>query len=148
MNELISYAKKFIGTPYIWGGSHPAKGFDCSGLIQHILASVGMDPAGDQTAQALYDHFIKNGDEVWGFKTGALVFYGHDIQSITHISMCVNSFQVIEAGGGGSKTIDTQSAVAAEAYVRIRPVDHRKDVIAVIFPRYPDWIRQTEMPLG
>lgn len=33
--EMISYARTFIGTKYVWGGSTP-KGFDCSGFIQYI----------------------------------------------------------------------------------------------------------------
>ena len=33
--ELISYAKQFIGVPYVWGGTSP-NGFDCSGLVQYV----------------------------------------------------------------------------------------------------------------
>jgi cell wall-associated NlpC family hydrolase len=148
MTELIEYAKKFIGVSYIWGGSHPSLGFDCSGLIQHILASVGMDPKGDQTAQALFNHFIKEGDEIWEPKIGALMFYGKDKDSITHIAMCVSEHQIIEAGGGGSNTTDLSKAIASEAYVRLRPVDHRKDVLGILMPSYPGWVRQMELKLG
>lgn len=145
MNDLIEYAKKFIGVPYHWGGSHPSLGFDCSGLIQHILQSIGIDPKGDQTAQSLYEHFRMNGDEIWGPKTGALMFYGKDVRSITHVAMCVSEYQIIEAGGGGSNTTDLSKAIASEAYVRLRPIDHRSDLVATVFPQYPDWVRQTKM---
>ena len=34
-SELISYAKQFIGVPYVFGGTSP-NGFDCSGLVQYV----------------------------------------------------------------------------------------------------------------
>lgn len=148
MKELVDYAKSFLHVPYLWGGSHPAYGLDCSGLVQHILASVGMDPKGDQTAQALYNHFLKEGDEVWEPKVGALQFYGKDKEHITHVSFCVSHYQIIEAGGGGSNTTDLSKAIASEAYVRLRPADHRKDRLVILRPRYAEWVRQLELPLG
>ena len=56
MQTLTNYAKSFIGKPYSWAGETPMGGFDCSGLVQTILRSVGLDPAGDQSAQALMDY--------------------------------------------------------------------------------------------
>ena len=39
--ELISYAKQFIGVPYVWGGTSPS-GFDCSGLVQYVYSHFGI----------------------------------------------------------------------------------------------------------
>ena len=41
-SELISYAKQFIGVPYVWGGSSP-NGFDCSGLVQFVYKHFGIN---------------------------------------------------------------------------------------------------------
>lgn len=131
----VTYALSFLGEPYRWGGDDPMAGFDCSGLVQEILASVGLDPLGDQSAQMLYDYFKPVSQSVIG--PGALVFFGKDIRSITHVGFMVNSRCMVEAGGGGSTTTTLDAAIKQNAFVRIRPFDHRKDRVAVLMPRYP-----------
>ena len=37
---IVDYAKKFLGTPYVWGGSSPS-GFDCSGFCQYVYKQMG-----------------------------------------------------------------------------------------------------------
>lgn len=138
MELLIQYALQFVGTPYRWGGKTPA-GLDCSGLIQEILSSVGLDVPGDQTAQAYYYIFSKSG-VMCQAKTGALVFYGRGEHDITHIAMLLDSSRTIEAGGGDQTVINDLEALQKRAYVRIRPISHRSDVVAVIMPPYPYWI--------
>ena len=39
-SALVKYAKKFLGVPYVFGGTTP-KGFDCSGLSQHVYGHFG-----------------------------------------------------------------------------------------------------------
>lgn len=133
---LVEYAMTFVGQPYRWGGDDSIDGFDCSGLAQELLASVGMDPPGDQTAQALYNHFERQGERNV-YLAGALAFYGQSVTKITHVAMLVDQYRVVEAGGGGSKTLSKADAASQNAYVRLRPVNHRKDLIAVIRPLYP-----------
>lgn len=146
MDELISYAKSFLGIPYKFGGSSPMEGIDCSGAVQEWLRSVGVDPSGDQSAMQLYRHFLGMG-RACPAQRGALAFYGQDGDSITHVAMFINEEQVIEAAGGDSTTLTLQDAIKKEAaYVRIRPYDHRKDLIAVLMPSYPAWVMQ--LPLG
>lgn len=135
MKTLYDYALSFLGQPYAWGGDDPVDGYDCSGLVQEILASVGADPAGDQTAQTLYEHFRRQG-RITTPQLGALVFYGENRNAITHVAFCLDRHRVIEAGGGGSKTKTRADAARQNAFVRIRPYDHRKDVLAVWMPEY------------
>lgn len=135
MKALIDYAMSFVGIPYLWGGDDPILGVDCSGLVQELLAAAGEDPPGDQTAQALYDHFIKTGSQkVMG--AGALAFYGKSEKEITHVVFMVNDWQAIGANGGGSKTVNKEEAAKANAFVKLRPVYYRKDLVAIIMPDY------------
>lgn len=130
---LLNYAMQFVGKFYLWGGEGPS-GFDCSGLTQELLRSVGADPPGDQTAQTLYDYF-KHVGIMDKRECGSLVFYGKDLKSITHVAMMLNDWQVIEAGGGGSKNKTIEDADKNHAMVRIRPFNQRKDMVAIIAPR-------------
>jgi cell wall-associated NlpC family hydrolase len=139
INSLVDYAKRFIGLPYIFGGQHPAQGYDCSGFVQHLLQSVGIDPKGDQTAMTLYNHFSEFG-KISLPRVGALTFYGKNVASITHIAFMISEHQIIEAGGGHSTTTDIQKAIADEAFIRIRPFGHRQDLVAILMPDYPLWV--------
>lgn len=142
MKAVLEYARRFIGVPYYWGGDHPAQGFDCSGLIQEILMYVGIDPAGDQNAQALYEYFAKNHADVPP-GPGALVFYGKSLKEISHISMMTSPYTVIEAAGGTSKMAGPEglkAAIDGKAFVKERPLSRRKDIVAIIMPIYPEWV--------
>ena len=134
VSSMIEYAMCFVGTPYKWGGSNPVEGVDCSGLLQEVLASIGMDPSGDQTAQGLFNYFSQGCLHIKG--AGAIVFYGASMSQITHVALMINEFQIIEAGGGGSKTLTREDAGKQNAFVRIRPFGHRKDFVAALMPTY------------
>lgn len=123
--SLISYGLRFIGDPYEWGGDgRKGKGFDCSGLIQEILHSVGALPdRQDRTAQAIYELFKRKSGKP-ACAHGNLVFFGKDLKNITHIGLTVNEFQYLEAGGGGQHT--------DAGMVRLRPKFYRKDLVAEI----------------
>lgn len=135
MQLLKEYALSFVGIPYKWGGSHPVEGYDCSGLVQELLASAGIDPPGDQTAQALFNHFEKNA--TWNARSlGSLAFFGASVSSISHVAMLLDPYRMIEAGGGGSKTLTPADAVRDNAFVRVRLVSSRRDLVAVLKPNY------------
>jgi cell wall-associated NlpC family hydrolase len=134
-NQAASYALSLLGLPYKWGGQNPLQGFDCSGLVQEILASVGTDPKGDQTAQALLNYFSRHG-HISEPRTGALSFYGLSISGIRHVGFCLNEYQMIEAAGGDSKTLTMKDAIKDDAYVRIRPIMYRSDFIHCLYPNY------------
>lgn len=133
--ESLQYAMSFLGTPYKWGGANPISGVDCSGFVQEVLTSCGIDIQGDQNAQAYYNHFSIHG-ALNVFGAGALAFYGKDEKSITHITLFINDWQTIGANGGGSHVIDKSFADKNDAFVKIRPFDYRKDLVAVYMPIY------------
>ena len=138
-NEFISFCKQYLGRPYIWGGSGPDV-FDCSGYVQVVLARIGLDPPGDQTANDLYRYFTdpRKGVAVATPKCGCLVFYGKP-SKIGHVAICIDDTNMIEAGGGGSETISIDIARKQKAEVRVRPIDRRPDIVSIIQPLNLPW---------
>lgn len=144
---LTDYAKTFLGKPYLWGGSTPLIGFDCSGLCLELLKSVGLAPLSDMTAQSLYEHLKANGSAST-LAEGAFCFYGKSTSQVSHIAYMINAQQIIEAGGGDSHTVDFEHAIQQEAFVRIRHYMHRKDLLEVIMPFYPVWVTERWVTSG
>lgn len=136
IKTLNEYAIQFVGLPYLWGGDDPILGFDCSGFAQEIMAAAGVDPPGDQTAQMLYNYLSENG--LYNVRRGgSFAFYGKGPQKITHVAYLFDKFTIIEFGGGGSRTKSEEDAARHNAYCRLRPLERRSDLVAVMRPKYP-----------
>lgn len=130
---MVNYACEFIKTPFVWGGDD-FSGFDCSGFIQEVLASVGLDPKGDQTAQKLYDTLSKQWQQITTARRGALVFFGKSLSEITHVAVMYDRHHMIEAGAGGKRTLTIGDAIKQNAFVRMRPLNNRSDLLTILFP--------------
>lgn len=134
---LYDYATRMVGLPYIWGGDDTVAGYDCSGLIIELLKSVDMYPVNsDSNAQGLYHRYYKL--SISKPKFGTLIFYGQHSSLITHVAFALNDKLVLEAGGGGRNTKTEADAIKQNAYVRIRPLSARSDIIAFLHPKY-EW---------
>ena len=92
--HVVHIASKYIGTPYVWGGSSPG-GFDCSGLVQYCYKQIGVNL--DRTT---WDQ-VKEGHAVaWGqFKPGDLIFSNFEGPGAgaTHVVIYAGHGQVIAA---------------------------------------------------
>lgn len=72
-DKVVVYASNFRGTPYVWGGTSPRPGFDCSGFVQYVYAHFGIG-----LGRTTYDQ-IDEGAPVDknNLQPGDLVFFGN-----------------------------------------------------------------------
>ena len=138
---LFLLAFQYINTPYRWGGSD-VDGLDCSGLVVRVLQDLNVLHQGeDYSAQGLYNWCTNKMGGVSSIACDALLFFGRDRDSITHVAISLGSFNgkqmMIEAGGAGRESVsqDRATLIRRNARVRIMPLSHRKDFIqGVLIP--------------
>jgi cell wall-associated NlpC family hydrolase len=127
------YALAYVGLPYRWGGNDAIDGFDCSGLTIELLQAAGvLGPHVDDTAQGLLKRFPLAAPQP---SLGVLLFFGTS-QKATHVAVALSRQSFLEAGGGGSQTTSAAAAARDNAYVRVRPIGWRKDLVAMRMPPY------------
>ena len=94
---MLEEAEKYLGTPYVWGGSSPETGFDCSGYVCWILNQSGWD-VGRTTANGLWQQSAKVSEHE--ARPGDLVFFQgtYDTPGASHVGLYVGDGMMISAG--------------------------------------------------
>ena len=94
---MLQEAEKYLGTPYVWGGSTPETGFDCSGYVCWVLNESGWD-VGRTTANGLWQQATKISEAE--AKPGDLVFFEgtYDTPGASHVGIYVGDGMMISAG--------------------------------------------------
>ena len=94
---MLEEAEKYLGTPYVWGGSSPETGFDCSGYVCWVLNQSGWD-VGRTTANGLWQQSAKVSEHE--AKPGDLVFFQgtYDTPGASHVGIYVGDGMMISAG--------------------------------------------------
>ena len=94
---IYKEAQKYVGTPYVWGGSTPETGFDCSGYVCWVYNQNGYD-VGRTTANGLWNksQHISEADA----KPGDLVFFKgtYDTPGMSHTGIYLGNGMMVSAG--------------------------------------------------
>lgn len=94
---MIAEADKYVGYPYVWGGSSPSTSFDCSGFISWVINHSGWN-VGRLTAQGLYNICTPvTADQA---KPGDLVFFvgTYDTPGVSHVGLYVGNSVMLHCG--------------------------------------------------
>ena len=95
-NTLITEAEKYLGYPYVWGGSSPSTSFDCSGFVSYVLTNSGLCNTGRLGAQGLYNISTP----VSAPQPGDLVFFvgTYDTTGVSHVGIYVGDGMMLHCG--------------------------------------------------
>ena len=94
---IIKEAEKYLGYPYVWGGSSPSTSFDCSGFVSWVINHSGWD-VGTLGAQGLCN--ICTPVSSANVKPGDLVFFTgtYDTPGVSHVGIYVGNNMMIHCG--------------------------------------------------
>ena len=92
---ILKEAEKYVGYPYVWGGSSPNTSFDCSGFVSYVYNQCGWD-FGRLGAQGLYNISTRTSSP----KPGDLVFFTgtYDTPGISHVGIYVGDGWMLHCG--------------------------------------------------
>jgi peptidoglycan DL-endopeptidase CwlO len=100
--RIVRFARRYLGVRYVYGGTSPRSGFDCSGFTRFVYAHFGIALPHYSGAQFTMGHRVSER----GLRPGDLVFF----DGLGHVGLYIGSGRFIHAPHTGSRvSIDTLS---------------------------------------
>ena len=110
--SIASNAAKYIGVPYVYGGTSPS-GFDCSGLIYYAAREAGINLPRTSQAQSTLGSYVSVSD----LQAGDLVFWG-GVGSAYHVGIYIGGGQYLHAPAPGQSVTIQSMAYFAPSFGR------------------------------
>jgi hypothetical protein len=114
-DSLVAHARAQLGKRYRHGGESPMRGFDCSGLVSYVLASLKLSVPRTAAAQA------RTGVEVVRdtaqLLPGDLLTFGHGSR-VTHIGIYVGNGRFVQASSRAGRVVETNLLRAPAAGIK------------------------------
>jgi len=95
-SAVVSDAEQYLGVPYVWGGTNPATGLDCSGLVQRVFGDLGISMPRVAAEQAMQGTPVPSLADA---QPGDLVTYGSPAE---HIGIYIGNGMMIDAPHTGT----------------------------------------------
>ena len=115
---LINTAKKYMGTPYVWGGETPSGGFDCSGFTQYVMRLNGISIPRTAAEQFATGTPVNKDD----LEIGDLVFFTTCKPGASHVGfyMCDGKFIHASSGAGQVTISELSDKYYSDRYIGAR----------------------------
>lgn len=111
--EIVAYAKKYLGYKYVYGGASPSTGFDCSGLTYYVYKHFGYTLSRSSSGQASNGTKVEKKD----LQPGDLVIYKNtSLTRIGHVGIYIGDNKMIHASEPGVGVIITDIDSKAHKY--------------------------------
>jgi cell wall-associated NlpC family hydrolase len=130
VNEIVLYAKKFLGTPYHYSGTTPS-GFDCSGFINYVMGNFGFELTRTSYGLAELGETVRLAE----IQPGDLMFFkGRNASSnrVGHVAMVIevtpDAIRFIHASSSRGVTIDNfkTSKYYIPRFIKAKRLDYGK----------------------
>lgn len=119
MQEVVLHALALLGTPYRWGGHGPG-GFDCSGLVNHVVQkALGLTLPRSAAAMSRIGAAI----ERQALRAGDLLFFITTRQEVSHVGIYVGEDRFVHATRSGG---DVRTSALSERYWSARYAGARR----------------------
>ena len=92
-DAVVSYAKQFLGNPYVYGGTSLTNGTDCSGFAQQVMKKFGVSLQRSSSAQYASNGYTVDANNL---QKGDLLFYGYS-GHVSHVAIYIGGGQIIHA---------------------------------------------------
>ena len=110
--DLVDYAKSFLGTRYVWGGASPS-GFDCSGFTMYVYAHFGYRMSHGASDQLYAFTRVSSAERL----AGDLVFFSYGGGDISHVGIYLGGGAFIHATSNGGVKISYFDGYYSSTYV-------------------------------
>jgi len=114
-DEVVRVAETYQGIPYLWGGTDPERGLDCSGFVQHVFEQFGVELPRVSRDQARQGTEVPSIDQA---RPGDLVAFG---EPVDHIAIYVGDGKIIHAPRSGDVVRITDMHRTPTAIRRVVP---------------------------
>ena len=104
-SKIVSYALKFVGNRYVWGGESLTRGADCSGFVQAIYADFGYRIPRTSREQAASAGKRVSESEL---QKGDLIFYSNSSGTVNHVAMYIGNGMIVHAANSRQGIITSQ----------------------------------------
>lgn len=91
--QIVNFALRYVGNPYVWGGTSLTNGADCSGFVQSVMKNFGISLPRVSRDQANSGRAVTSSQ----MRPGDLIFYANSSGTVNHVAMYIGNGQIVHA---------------------------------------------------